>query len=397
VPVNKIIRDFLWWLIRENRLVNWSYQHLASRLFPIQPIPASLSELPLTTKSDYLEAKSAIWLSVEGFSSGTTNKPFKVHRSLKSILLEEYTIKSAFARYKVPLRPKIAVIRGDQPVRATETDGPFWMTLPFTGRLMMSSYHIGPKTSKQYFDKLSEFKPDAILAYPSSIALLAKLAKQQNWKADWPLRCILTSSETFKPDKQALVSEIFGNVICDHYGLAERVAVLQSCPQGHYHVREDYGWVEFVNDEHGLKIVGTNIHNKAMPMPRYDTVDYVQGLNTQGNCPCGNPSPYVEQILGRDDDYVILPDGRQIGRMNLAFVGINGLVEAQIEQLEYDHIVVRFVAFPDVDMETLKSDITYNVRGRVGTEPALELVPMAALPRTSRGKFQSVVRSKKLV
>ena len=271
------------------------------------------------------------------------------------------------------------------------------MKLPFTGRLMMSSYHIGPKTSKQYFDKLSEFKPDAILAYPSSIALLAKLAKQQNWKADWPLRCILTSSETFKPDKQALVSEIFGNVICDHYGLAERVAVLQSCPQGHYHVREDYGWVEFVNDEHGLKIVGTNIHNKAMPMTRYDTADYVQGLNTQGNCPCGNPSPYVEQILGRDDDYVILPDGRQIGRMNLAFVGINGLVEAQIEQLEYDHIVVRFVAFPDADMETLKSDITYNVRGRVGTEPTLELVPMAALPRTRRGKFQSVVRSKKLV
>lgn len=396
MSISTIIKDFLWWLIKENRVVNWSYQNLAPGIFLPQPVPPSLADKPLTSKSDYLDAKPASWPAIKGFSSGTTNQPLKVYRSIKSILLEEYVIKSTFSRYKVPLRPKIAMIRGDQPSSAVDANGPFWMKLPFTGRLVMSSYHIGPNTGQQYLDKLSEFKPDVIMAYPSSISLLAQIAKESGWKADWPLRCILTSSETFKRDKQMLAAEVFGNVVCDHYGLAERVAVLQSCSQGHYHVRDDYAWVEFVQDEHGLKIVGTNIHNSAMPMTRYDTADYVQGLNTEGDCLCGNRAPYVEQILGREDDYIILPDGRQIGRMDVAFKGITGLVEAQLEQVAYDHILIRYVAFPDADIDTLKSVLSRNIRERVGNEPKLEFVAMTALPRTSRGKFKSVVRSKAL-
>ena len=38
-------------------------------------------------------------------------------------------------------------------------------------------------------------------------------------------------------------------------------------------------------------------------------------------------SPFVKRILGRDDDYIVLRDGHQIGRLDVVFKGIEDLVE----------------------------------------------------------------------
>lgn len=391
MPINLLVKDFLWWLIKENRLVNLAYLKLGKRLFSPLEQHKNNAHIPLTSKPDYLTAKPKCWPFIRGYSSGTTNQPLTVFRSIKSILLEEYVLKSALHTFGIPTRPSIAVLRGDH-ISASDDQSQFFLKLPFTGRLLMSSYHLGPATAQQYLDRLEAHQPDVIMAYPSSIYLLAQLADKMNWKPGWTIRCIFTSSETFSKDKQQLVRKIFGPV-CDHYGQAERVAALQTCPENNYHVREDYSLVEFIQDEHGLKIVGTNQHNKAMPMQRYDTGDYAKGLSITEPCPCGNPSVWVEEIVGRDDDYVLLPDGRQIGRLDVVFKGIEGLVEAQLEQTKLNHLIIRYVPYPDIDHKILILDIDNSLRQRLGQAIQFEFVPMEQLPRTERGKFKSVVRS----
>ena len=391
-----LFKDFLWWLLKENSLVNFLYRELLVFLFPVNKQPVAV-DAPIIDKSTVLSAgkprNAGIFPAIKGYSSGTTNQPLTVYRSFKSVLLEEYIIKSFYKKIHVPLRPRIAVIRGDRLKPGKGQHGEYWQKQFFSKRLLMSSYHISQSTFRDYLSALQSYRPDVIMAYPSSISLLAKFAKNIGWRADWKLAAVFTSSESFSRETQQLVREVFGNVF-DHYGQAERVAALQQCLQGNYHVRQDYSRVEFIEDEHGIKIVGSNLHNKAMPLLRYDTHDYVKGLNSDKPCSCGNSAPYVEQILGRDDDYIILPDGSHIGRLDVAFKGISGLIECQLEQQALDSIIVRIVPEKSQDIQVLKDSITQNLQHYLGQELKLVFEVLAEIPRTRAGKFQSVIRSK---
>ncbi|MGF1765613.1 hypothetical protein [Aliivibrio kagoshimensis] len=392
------MKYFLWWLLKENVFVNYLYRNIFNRYFTPKPHNDSSS-----LQSDIIDKewvlnnnfKKPIW-AIKGYTSGTTNQPLTVYRSLSSILLEEYLVKSYFKLMGAPLRPRIAIIRGDSICLSTQTEAPFWVKKPFTGRLVMSSFHISERTALAYFSALEEYKPHIILAYPSSIVLLSKLAKKLNWSPNWDLKGVLTSSEQFSSDNQKISRSVFGHIY-DHYGQAERVAALQQCNAGHYHVREDYSNVEFIQDEHGIKIVGSNLHNRAMPLKRYDTNDYVEGLCIDTPCQCGDSSPYVTKILGRDDDYVLLPDGRHIGRLDVAFKGITGLIECQIEQASLQLIIIRYVPESGSDRVMTQEAIEANLRQLLGDDLTFTFKVVERVPRTKAGKFRSVIRNKDIV
>ncbi|AXY02854.1 phenylacetate--CoA ligase family protein [Vibrio alfacsensis] len=249
------------------------------------------------------------------------------------------------------------------------------------------------KTAPLYFKQLEKFKPEIIMAYPSSILLLAKFAKQTNWAPSWELNCVFTSSELFSKENQKTVKSVFGNVL-DHYGQAERVAALQLCREGNYHVRQDYSIVEFIQNELGTRIVGSNVHNSAMPLTRYDTNDYVEGVNLTNQCSCGKPTPFVNRILGRDDDYVVLPNGNIVGRLDVAFKGMDSIAECQIEQVTIDELIVRYVPKDGINIAKIEMDLTQRLNERLGITANFEFIPLRNIPRTKAGKFRSVIRSK---
>lgn len=389
-----MLKDFFWWLLKENLVINHIYVDILPKVFTVPNKPIGLT-CPIQDKDSLLkkESKSACLFSIKGYTSGTTNKPMMVYRSLKSILLEEYMIKSYLKKIGVPLSAKIAIFRGDKIVTSNSV---YWKKMPFTNRLILSSYQLSELTAINYLKELEKYKPNIIMAYPSSITLLAKYALKLDWQPNWELSGVLTSSETFTLDNQDIVRSVFGHVY-DHYGQAERVAALQQCELGNYHVREDYSLVEFLPDEHGIRIVGTNIHNKAMPLKRYDTKDYVEGLNQKGDCKCGNTSPYVKRILGRDDDYVILSDGRQIGRLDVVFKEVINLIECQLEQTLLNEVIVRYVPDKGANISLLENSIERGLRERLNDDIIILFQEVNEVPRTKAGKFRSVIRNKDIV
>lgn len=385
------VKDFLWLLLKDNRWINWFYVNCLAMLFKARTI-RSAADAAITTKKSLLNNSIAKPLfAVTGYTSGTTNQPMTVYRSVKSIVLEEYMFKTFLARHHVPTNAKIAVLRGDMIKRAHENQPPFWKKMPFTGRIFFSSFHLSAANVAAYLAQLEIEQPDMIMAYPSSITFLAKQAKLLGWNPNWKFYGVFTSSETFSPEHQQICREVFGKVY-DHYGQAERVAALQQCEFGHYHVRDDYSWVEFVEDEFGTRIVGSNYHNSAMKLVRYDTGDYVEGLNTNGDCRCGDKSRYVLRILGRDDDYVVLADGRHVGRLDVAFKGISGLLECQLIQRNVELLDVHYVALPNTDSAQLEQQLISALRERLGSEITLKFVSQQSIPRTKAGKFRSVIR-----
>ncbi len=283
-------------------------------------------------------------------------------------------------------------MRGDMIVPATQEKPPYWRVNRAENMLMLSSYHLSESGAPAYLDSLSRFDPVVIQAYPSSVGFLATwmLSAGTRYRGS-SLRGIVTSSETLSDVRRREIESAFGCRVFDWYGHFERVAAIGTCEQGRHHLLSDYSYVEMLPADDGLfELVGTGFNNVSMPLIRYRCGDLVRPAPATERCACGRSFPLIEQIVGRVDDSVKLPDGRSIGRLDHLFKGVEGILEAQIRQDRLDALtmlVVPSATFSDRTRETLQN----NTRYRLGDGIALEIQLVESIPRTRNGKFKGVV------
>ena len=93
----------------------------------------------------------------------------------------------------------------------------------------------------------------------------------------------------------------------------------RSAPDGRLHVDEDFAFVEFVpvDRRRGCRVVGTGVTNRAFPLVRYDVGDIARVSGR--TCGCGRPGRIIDAIDGRREDYVVLPSGAMVGRLDHIF------------------------------------------------------------------------------
>jgi phenylacetate-CoA ligase len=328
---------------------------------------------------------------LKGHTSGTSGSPLRLFRSLDSVLLEHSFLWRQFQWAGCRLDDRIAALRGDMVVPASQCKPPFWRRNLAERLLVLSSYHLSDKNIPYYLDALSEFRPALIYAYPSAVYLLAEYILRKG--ARYPLesiRGVVTSSETLLAYQQDAIEEGLGCKVFDWYGLAERVAYIGTCSYGSHHVFEDYGVSEFLPvQENRFELVGTGFINHAMPLVRYKTGDIVE-LHENQPCPCGSSFLKVKSIEGRMDDMVRLRNGKTIGRLDLVFKGLAGIREAQIIQTSYDEFRILAV----VDGENVGAPLNKirdNFLSRLGTEVTVNIEVVASIPRTATGKFKAVI------
>ena len=125
-----------------------------------------------------------------------------------------------------------------------------------------------------------------------------------------------------------------------------------------------------------------------MPLIRCATGDLVR-LSHQ-SCSCGRAFPLIQNIEGRQDDYVITTSGRWIGRLDLVFKGVSGLVEGQIIQEKLDLVRVLIVPAKDFTQND-ENLLLHKLRERLGKEMKIVIQKVDFIPRTKRGKLKLVI------
>ncbi|MBE9594176.1 MAG: phenylacetate--CoA ligase family protein, partial [Proteobacteria bacterium] len=85
---------------------------------------------------------------------------------------------SQWNRVGFKLGDRCVVLRSN--VVCSASKGKFWEYDPVNKNLILSSYHLTDENMPEYIKKISEFKPDFIQAYPSSITILAKFMKEND-------------------------------------------------------------------------------------------------------------------------------------------------------------------------------------------------------------------------
>ena len=212
------------------------------------------------------------------------------------------------------------------------------------------------------------------------------------------MQAVYTSSETLHSVQRSAIEEAFECPLFDFYGLAERVIFASEC-EAHdgRHLSEEFGYTEVVDAEGNPVadgqtgwLVGTSLHNTAMPMLRYLTTDLSRIETTP--CSCGRSARRISDVTTKAEDTIVTPDGRMLSPSILThpFKPFDQIDRSQIVQEEIDRVRVRIVPtdrFSEADQQTLLA----SLRERLGDAIELELELTDDIPCEASGKFRWVI------
>lgn len=310
-------------------------------------------------------------------TSGTSGSPLEVYRSPISMMKESAYLWHHRATHGYHLGEPLISMRGNLDNKT------MYKFSKAENTLFMSSYLLSKKNIHKYAELINDFKPKAILAFPSSVFSLTTLSEEAGLSVHIPL--IYTSSETLYPFMRERVEKGLNGKMFDWYGNAERTIALGQCRCGNYHEPPYYGVFEYTDKG----VITTSLINQSFPLIKYYVDDTFKQMTTP--CECGRGIG-VSAVEGRVDDVIILPDGTRVGRLGVAFQGIGHLRYAQIIQETIQEITVNMVVekgFNQQDEDLLKSKLRQRLNESLKIE--LKQVEEKDIIKTAAGKFKLIV------
>jgi phenylacetate-CoA ligase len=328
-----------------------------------------------------------------GRTSGTTGTPLTIFRSPRSVLYENEFLKRHWRWGGFRAGMKRATLRGDLVVPITRSEPPYWFYNRYNNQLLLSSRHLTDRCAGAIIDKLAEYRPDMLQAYPSTAYTLSGYLARRNVRLRVPV--VFSASEPLYPHQRQAILEWLGCKILDMYGMAERVAFATQCEHGSLHVNPDYSYVEIVDEEgrptrdHGF-VVGTTFHNEAMPLVRYRLSDRTRWK--PGRCACARAFPMIEEVAGKYEDRITGSNGAAVSAsvLTFAFKGLDNIRRSQVAQVGQAHWEIRLVpeaGFGDAERRRLVD----NIHRLVDPGVKVDVVLKDELSGTAAGKFRWVV------
>lgn len=243
------------------------------------------------------------------------------------------------------------------------------------------------------------FRPKCIFCYPSTMALVVKLARRQavNLRSvkRAGLEMIVTTAEVLGPMRDE-IAEAFGVPVYDSYGLREVGLAAHDCASRTMHAMEEQFILETI-DPHTLEptegegeLVATSLISHPTPMIRYRTGDLVSLDDTP--CPCGRTLRGVRVSGGRAIDFVVTSKGVWVSGYVFVYLmkEVPGLIKLQVQQERIGHL--RLLVVPDERFATVgKAMLLHNVRARLGCNDEIELCEVADIPVSASGKHRLVI------
>lgn len=348
-----------------------------------------LKVLPILTK-DNVNADPDSFLStaipkkkmVTAHTSGTTGSGF-VFKTTQDAICEQWAV---WWRYRRKLGIQYGTFCGQfggrSVVPINNQRPPFYRWNKPANLMYFSTYHMNEKNLREYLFELQENNVEWIHGYPSAINVLAEYLIEHG--IQYKLKYVTTGAENLLELQKGHMVQAFEIHPYEHYGMSEAVANFSESKNHVMLVDEDFAAVEFLPmaNLQCSEIVGSSLSNYAMPLLRYKTGDTAVTTTDKAG-------RIVSSIDGRLEDYVTLPNGAKVGRLDHIFKDLTNIKEAQIIQKTGNKIQVNVVKgnqYSSQDGNRLREEINLRL---VGLQ--IEIVHVDSIPRTASGKLRFVV------
>ncbi|MFH1689959.1 MAG: hypothetical protein ABIE42_06940 [Candidatus Eisenbacteria bacterium] len=362
-----------------------------------------LAKLPVLRKEDVQAAGDRLISRAanrralrRGATSASTGMPLTVTWDRAVAMMNHASYMRLRRWVGAPIGRPYATMQGRIVAAMGQKRPPFWRENPAWNQTFYSTLHMSEANLVHYVANLRRSGAEMLEAYPSSAFALARFLESRGEYL--PFKGLITTGEPLLSVEREIIEERFQTRAYDSYGQAERVAFSSECEEhaGH-HVYPEYGIAEVVGEsgetlpagQSGL-LVGTGLHNYAMPLIRYACGD-VAALSER-SCPCGRTLPLMEGVLSRVGDLIVTPDGRTVPPIMVSWVvrWIEGVTQYQIRQDSVEELRMLVVTpAPITDEE--RRNVHHHFERRLGRGMRVTVERVDDIPRSDRGKKRLVV------
>lgn len=365
---------------------------------------ADLSKLPLVTK-DHVRRHGSEMLTaarhqrgwLHGHTSGTTGSPLSLWYDRETAVYTN-AVDHQQKRWGGLKRDEwIGMFLGRVIVPIEQRRPPYWRSNLVLRQVWFSCFHMNDSTLQSYIAEITKRRLRYLEGYPSTLFILAQYLLRRGQRL--PMNAVFTSSETLHEVQATSIREAFSCEIFDFYGHAERVLFAAECEMHDgKHLAELFGYCEVVDENGNIVpdgtpgyLVGTSLHNLAMPLIRYRTGD-ISIIRTDA-CPCGRTHRRIDSVTTKAEDIVVTPDGRLISPSVLThpFKPLDSIRESQIIQEDLNTLVVRVVADSDSFTKEDELQLVRSLIDRLGQGIDIHIERVSTIPRGPNGKLRWVV------
>jgi phenylacetate-CoA ligase len=352
-----------------------------------------LEKLPTLSKKaakenrDKLINKRYINKSIKLKTSGSTGEPFHVLVSYNAWIIEQASIWRNWKWAGYSFRDKMAVIRSYAPKKGQALiKKDLFRNFDF-----YSPFHLSRENCEFYLSEIKRSQARFLRGYPSSIFLLANAVKSDDC---FNIKGILTASETLTKNDRLFIESKFHTKIFNHYGLADICLMMGDCEfHGGLHNYEDYGYMELLDSGISPKfknIVGTNLHNLAMPLIRYETGDIAELADT--TCSCSRSFPIISNVIGRKDTNLTSPDGFSIPSVNFytMFEHYDSIIKWQLVQISIFELNV-YLLVNETFYHVLENTISDEIRKRFNYNMVINFIINDGFYKVNEGKQNPII------
>jgi phenylacetate-CoA ligase len=173
---------------------------------------------------------------------------------------------------------------------------------------VMSAFDMAPVRMDEYGAELQRGGHALLYGYASAIHRLARHWLDGGRKPQTRLRGVVCTAEMLTPLMRADIEAAFGVPCFSQYGCNDAGVSAFECEQRDgYHLISTRSLAEVLPDG---RLLSTDLTNRAMFMPRYDTGDLVSMSGRV--CSCGRSLPLIDEVRGRQNDMVVDPGGQAV-------------------------------------------------------------------------------------
>jgi phenylacetate-CoA ligase len=240
---------------------------------------------------------------------------------------------------------------------------------------------------------------DHFIAYASSLFLFAKTALAHGITGV-KFKSIISLGEKLLPQFRETIETAFSCSVYDTYGASEGFLIASQCKSGSYHIMSPHVVVEILNEkgdevmpgETG-RVVLTGLDNFTTPLIRYEVGDLAT-KSIHSSCSCGLNLPLLDEIIGRQTEFILTPGGKFITVQNVVRImkQFPGVEQFKVVQDRPEYIRVIYVpSFASIPVDESQIKKMFD---EVFAEP-LDLVfeQVQILPQAKTGKFQLIERN----
>ncbi len=252
------------------------------------------------------------------------------------------------------------------------------------------------KNETDWIRTLQRIKPHIILGYVMTLKILAENIEKSGIKQIAPEYIYHTSAILDKSSREYLES-VFHTDVRDFYGSEEVGNISWECKKCNgYHINSDTLIVEILKNNKQVEqgelgdVVVTNLHSYAMPFIRYKLGDLAtySGYNSS----CKNKFPLLKNVLGREDDFVVLKSGKKLSPHPLyhCIDPVPGIKRWRMIQENINHLIVEIEPGMDFN-KNAQQIIENNLKKLVRDEIDIKIRRVDSISISPSLNFRSVI------